>query len=148
MASDRLRRAVLEAGQRAGAEACPAEGEIVLNAPLAAEIGAAVGDEVLAAHRQRQPDSARQRLGRKTETDPQPPPEGFRDHSRRRDWAASTCIPTSRLPRDAFVAIETLQDALEQPGKVNAIFVAGREGLAPTPAARTNVLAEQLASDA
>ena len=37
----------------------PAKGQIVLNAPLAAEIGAGVGDEVLLRIGQRQPDSAR-----------------------------------------------------------------------------------------
>lgn len=33
--------------------------------------------------------------------------------------------PSQQLPRNAFVPLATLQDLLEQPGKANAIFVAG-----------------------
>ena len=40
-------------------------------------------------------------------------------------------FPNQQLPHDAFVAAETLQDALEQPHKVNAIFVSGRTGTTP-----------------
>ncbi|HEV3137770.1 MAG TPA: ABC transporter permease, partial [Pirellulales bacterium] len=114
-----------------GPRKSPGRGEIVLNAPLAVELGAAVGDEVLlriGQVSQIPPDSA---LGRKTET------------IRNRRLTVAEIIaaeglgrfglrPNQQLPRDAFVAIETLQDALEQPAKVNAIFVAGRPGLVPT----------------
>src|SRR5206468_8718683 len=105
-----------------GPKESPGRGEIVLNRPLAAEIGAAVGDEVLLriGHvSQIPPDSA---LGRKTET------------VRNRRLIVSDIIaaeglgrfglhPSQQLPRDAFVTTETLQDALEQPKRVNAIFV-------------------------
>ena len=117
-----------------GPEQAPDKGEIVLNAPLAAEIGAVVGDEVLlriGSVSQIPPDSA---LGRKTET------------IRNRRLKVTAIIaaeglgrfglhPNQQLPKDAFVAAETLQAALEQPDKVNAIFVAGRQGTAPTVAA-------------
>jgi ABC-type lipoprotein release transport system permease subunit len=112
----------------------PGRNEIVLNAPLAAQIGATIGDEVLlriGSVSQIPPDSA---LGRKTET------------IRNRRLTVSAIVPaeglgrfalnpSQQLPNDAFVATETLQDALEQQGKVNAIFVAGRPSLAPTVAA-------------
>jgi ABC-type antimicrobial peptide transport system permease subunit len=112
----------------------PGKGEIVLNAPLADEIAAGVGDEVLlriGTVSQIPPDSA---LGRKTET------------IRNRRLKVSAVIPAAGLgrfalnpsqqsPHDAFVAPETLQDALEQPGLVNAIFVAGKPGQAPSAAA-------------
>ncbi|MBI3837406.1 MAG: ABC transporter permease [Planctomycetia bacterium] len=114
-----------------GPQKSPGRGEIVLNAPLATEIAASVGDEVLlriGQVSQIPPDSA---LGRKTET------------IRNRRLVVTDIIaaeglgrfglhPNQQLPHDAFVATETLQDALEQPGKVNAIFVAGRSGIAPT----------------
>ncbi|MGD9720231.1 MAG: FtsX-like permease family protein [Pirellulales bacterium] len=112
----------------------PGRGQIVLNAPLAAEIDAHVGDEVLlriGSRSQIPPDSA---LGRKTET------------VRTQRLTVSAIIPaeglgrlalhpSQRLPLDAFVATATLQAALEQPDKVNAILVAGRGELEPTTAA-------------
>ncbi len=112
----------------------PGRGQIVLNAPLAAQIGAGVGDEVLlriGSVSQIPPDSP---LGRKTET------------IRNRRLTVSSIIaaeglgrfglhPSQQLPNDAFVAAETLQDALEQPHKVNVIFVSGRSSLVPTVAA-------------
>lgn len=114
-----------------GPEAAPGKGEIVLNEPLAAEVGAKVGDEVLlriGSVSQIPPDSA---LGRKTET------------TRNRRLRISAIIPAEGLgrfalnpsqlvPLDAFVATETLQAALERPGKVNAIFVAGKSGRVPS----------------
>ncbi len=117
----------------------PLKGEIVLNAPLAGEIGAREGDEVLlriGSVSQIPPDSA---LGRKLET------------VRSRRLRVSAIIPAEGLgrfglhpsqqnPRDAFVATETLQDALEQPDKVNAIFVAGRPSIGATQPA-TDTLA-------
>jgi putative ABC transport system permease protein len=112
----------------------PGKGQIVLNAPLAAQIDARVGDEVLlriGSVSQIPPDSP---LGRKTET------------IRNRRLTVASIIaaeglgrfglhPSQQLPNDAFVAAETLQDALEQPHKVNAIFVSGRSSLVPTVAA-------------
>jgi putative ABC transport system permease protein len=118
---------------RGGPKAAPAAGEIVLNAPLAEEIGAGVGDEVLlriGGASQIPADSA---LGRKTET------------VRNRRLRVSAVIaaeglgrfalnPSQQIPLDAFVATETLQSALEQPGKVNAIFVSGHGDTPPTAA--------------
>jgi ABC-type lipoprotein release transport system permease subunit len=123
-----------------GPAVLPAKGQIVLNAPLAGEIDAQAGDEVLlriGSASQIPPDSA---LGRKTET------------IRNRRLTVSAIIPASglgrlslhpsqQLPRDAFVATETLQDSLEQPGKVNAIFVAGRGSNAPAPEAHERLTA-------
>ena len=43
--------------------------------------------------------------------------------------------PSQRTPLVAFTAAETLQAMVEQPGKVNAIFVAGRSTAAPSQAA-------------
>jgi ABC-type antimicrobial peptide transport system permease subunit len=117
-----------------GPSAAPGRGQIVLNAPLAAEVGARVGDEVLLRVGTTSQIPADSALGRKKET------------VRNRRLQVSAIIPAAGLgrfslhpsqqvPLDAFVATETLQDALEQPGKVNAIFVAGREGVSPSFAA-------------
>ncbi len=114
-----------------GPKKSPGRSEVVLNAPLATEIGAAIGDEVLlriGQVSQIPPDSA---LGRKTET------------IRNRRLVVTDIIPAEglgrfglrpnqQLPHDAFVITETLQDMLEQVGKANAIFVAGRPGVVPT----------------
>ncbi len=111
----------------------PDRDQVVLNRPLADELDVKVGDELLVrvgSHSQIPADSA---LGRKTET------------IRNRRLTVSEIIPaeglgwfslhpSQRLPLDAFVATETLQSAVEQPEKVNAIFVAGRSSAEPTVA--------------
>jgi ABC-type antimicrobial peptide transport system permease subunit len=117
-----------------GPDKPPGRGEIVLNEPLAREIGAKLGDEVLLRIGSASQIPADSALGRKTET------------IRNRRLKVSAVIPAEGLgrlalnpsqlvPLAAFVAPETLQDALEQPGKANAIFVAGRTGVEPTAAA-------------
>jgi putative ABC transport system permease protein len=118
---------------RGGPAHAPDKGEIVLNAPLAAEIGVRAGDEVLVrigSASQIPPDSP---LGRKTET------------VRTRRLKVADVIPaeglgrfalhpSQQMPRDAFVATSTLQDMLEQPGKINGIFVAGNSPDEPAEA--------------
>ena len=114
-----------------GPQHTPGRGEIVLDAQLAREINAKAGDDVLlriGTVSQIPPDSA---LGKKTET------------IRNRRLKVSEVIaaeglgrfalhPSQMLPHDAFVASETLQDSLEQDGKINAIFVAGKAGTTPS----------------
>jgi putative ABC transport system permease protein len=120
----------------------PGQREIVLNEPLAEEIGAKVGDEVvlrLAKVASIPSDSA---LGRKTNTVQNlgglkvvavVPARGLG----RFDLRAS-----QQVPRNAWLSLPTLQNALDQPGKVNAILVAGRsESSAPGPEA-SGALAE------
>jgi putative ABC transport system permease protein len=122
-----------------GPQKPPGRGEIVLNEPLAGEIGANVGDEVLLRMGTASQIPADSALGRKTET------------IRNRRLTVSAVIPADGLgrlalnpsqlvPLNAYVAAETLQDALEQPQRVNAIFVAGREGIAPTAEAHDQLV--------
>ncbi len=99
-------------------------GQVVLNEPLAGEIHAQVGDEILlriGKIDQIPPDSP---LGRKTET------------TRSRRLTVSQIIaaeglgrfglrPTQQLPLNAYVADQTLADVLGVTDKVNAIFVTG-----------------------
>ncbi len=118
----------------------PGRGQIVLNEPLAREIGAKAGDEVLlriGGASQIPADSA---LGRKTET------------IRNRRLTVSEIIPAEGLgrfalnpsqlvPLVAYVDTATLQDALERTGKANAIFVGGKQGETPAIADHSALVA-------
>ncbi len=117
----------------------PVRNQIVLNEPLAREIGAKAGDEVLLRIGSASQIPADSALGRKTET------------IRNRRLTVSEVIPATGLgrlalnpsqlvPLVAYVDASTLQDALEQPGKVNAIFVAGKAGAMPTVAAHSQLV--------
>jgi ABC-type lipoprotein release transport system permease subunit len=107
-----------------GPEHPPGPHEIVLNRPVAEQLGAAVGD-VLLLHLPRPglipADSP---LGRKRET------------VRSVRVTVSQIIaaeglgrfglrPTQQLPRNAYVPLDWLQERLDQPGRVNAILAAG-----------------------
>jgi putative ABC transport system permease protein len=102
-------------------------GRVVLNRTLAEALSCQVGDEVLMQIGRADlipPDSP---LGRKTETTRSRrlkiagiiEPEGLGSFALR---------PTQQSPLDAFVDTETLQDMLDQPGKVNALLFTGPEG--------------------
>lgn len=123
-----------------GPSETPKRNQIVLNEPLAREIDAKVGDEVLLRIGSASQIPADSALGRKTET------------IRNRRLTVSEIIPATGLgrlalnpsqlvPLVAYVDAVTIQDALEQPGKVNAIFVAGRPGELPTAAAHSQLVA-------
>lgn len=99
----------------------PAEGRLMLNRPLASELGVEVGDEVILRVGQPSEIPADSPLGRKTET----------VRSRRLIVAAVVpaqglgrfaLTPSQREPLNAYAALETLQTMLEQPGKVNALL--------------------------
>ena len=119
-------------------------GDIVLNEPLAAEIHAQPGDEVVLRIGKVDdipPDSP---LGRKTET------------TRSRRLKVSRIVPatglgrfglrpTQQLPHNAYVAVETLADALDLKDKINAVFITGAAaGAIGTGAAADKSLQDQL----
>ncbi|HVX64686.1 MAG TPA: FtsX-like permease family protein, partial [Pirellulales bacterium] len=103
-----------------------------LNAPLAVELGAQAGDDVIVRLPRSSdipPDSP---LGRKTET------------SANRRLRVSAVLPAEGLgrfglrpnqqqPLNAFLNLGELQSALDQPQKVNAILVSGRDADRPPP---------------
>ena len=112
----------------------PTGDEIVLNQPLADQLHAKVGDELILRLPQANLVPADSPLGRKTET------------SRSRRFTVSAVIaaeglgrfglrPTQQLPLDAFTAIEPLQRMIDVPEQVNAILVAGRDESAVPDAA-------------
>jgi ABC-type antimicrobial peptide transport system permease subunit len=113
----------------------PASDEIVLNEPLAKELGAKVGDLVVLRLPSADQVAADSPLGRKEDrvrSVPELkvvgilPAEGVGRFSLR---------PNQALPLNAYVATETLQDALEQPGRVNALLVGSEKSpTSPTEA--------------
>lgn len=107
-----------------GGPAKPLEpGEVALTEPIARELGARVGDNVLVRIPTATAIPADSTLGKKTETSQSRtmkvaavlPVEGL---------ARFGIVPSQQLPRNAFVPIEALQDLLKQPAKANAILVA------------------------
>jgi ABC-type antimicrobial peptide transport system permease subunit len=104
----------------------PKFNEVVLNQTLAAELQVEVGERVILRLPQPGDIPADSPLGRKTAT------------SQSRGLTVIEIVPAVSLGRfglrptqqnifNAYTSIETLQNLLEQPGKVNAMFVAGRE---------------------
>lgn len=122
-----------------GPKESPTRGEIVLNEPVAEQLGAKAGDELilrLPQASQIPPDSP---LGRKTETIRSQrlriaeviPAAGLGRFGLR---------PNQQLPLDAFVAVGSIQAALDQAGRVNAIVVAGKSTDVAPSAADTEAL--------
>ena len=113
--------------------------ELVVNRQLADALQVSEGDELVVRAGQSSQIPADSPLGRKTET----------LRSRRLKVAqivANTGLgrfslrPTQRAARNAFVATETLQSLLEQPGRCNALFVAGQRGDTPPSEADDHAL--------
>jgi ABC-type antimicrobial peptide transport system permease subunit len=103
----------------------PGEGEIILNAPLADEVGAAVGDLVVdrianLAELKVIEIIAAQSLGR------------------------FSLVPMQNSPKNAYVSLGTLAEGLDVSGRANAIFVAGRSAETPPDKSASQRLAAAL----
>ena len=103
----------------------PGQDEIVLNAPLAKDLGATVGDEVVLRLPKSNQVPADSPLGRKA------------DRIGNARLTVVDIVPADGLgrfsltasqttPRNAYVALETLQDSVDQEGRVNAVLVDGK----------------------
>lgn len=107
----------------------PGDGEVVLNGPLAAELGARKGDAILLRVARPASISPETLLGRRDT-----PPAMLRLTVARVVPAAGlgafSLDAQQRSPRNAFVSLATLQRALGQPGRVNTLLVAGGNGTA------------------
>ncbi len=109
----------------------PGQDEIVLNAPLAKDLGATVGDEVVLRLPKSNQVPADSPLGRKADRIGSTrlkvveivPADGLGRFS---------LTASQTTPRNAYVALETLQGLADQEGKVNAILVDGKLDL-PLP---------------
>jgi len=106
----------------------PGADEIALNATLAAEIGAKIGDSLLVRLPKASEVPADSPLGEKT--DRIRTIVGLRVVAIVPDKSLGRfSLSTSQItPRIAYVAPTTIQDALSRPGRVNALLVAGNGG--------------------
>lgn len=120
----------------------PGAGEALVNQPLADELGVKAGDEIIARLPHSSDIPADSPLGRKTETIANRrlrirevlPAEGLGRFGLR---------PNQQQPMNAYLNLEELQTALEEPDKVNAIVVAGHD-IATLPPAENEERLERL----
>jgi ABC-type antimicrobial peptide transport system permease subunit len=122
----------------------PGDGQIVLNAPLAEDLGAEVGDRVvlrLAKVNQIPADSP---LGKKSDRIRSLAQLEVVDIIPAESLGRFSLRPSQSLPRNAYVSINSVQRALEQSGQVNAILVAGESAARPPSEEASQALAEML----
>ncbi len=109
----------------------PAENEIILSEPLASALDASAGDEIILRLPKISDVPADSPLGRKS---------GRISSVRLKviEVIASESLgrfalrPRQASPQNAYVAPQTLQRLLKQPGRVNALFIAGQSATPPT----------------
>jgi ABC-type antimicrobial peptide transport system permease subunit len=125
-------------------ERSPAEGEVVLNAPLAEELNAQVGDMLALRFGTADQVPADSPLGRRSgqvaslaelKVSAIIPAEGLGRFSLQ---------PSQIPPRSAFVSLAAMQAALDVPGKTNTIFIGGRNPALPAPPEASAELAKLL----
>ncbi len=125
-------------------DALPGESQIVLNEPLAQELGVRVGDQVVLRLPKASAIAADSPLGQKEgrvraipglDVVAIIPAEGLGRFS---------LLASQALPRNAFVSFGTLDGPLEQQGKVNAILVSGNPGRQPADQAQCQDLGRLL----
>jgi len=104
----------------------PAPGEIVLNAPLAKDLGVAEGDDVVLRLPKSNQVPADSPLGRKSDRIRNLAGLKVIDVIPAESLGRFNLRASQTTPRNAYVAIETLQDALDQQGRVNAILADGK----------------------
>jgi ABC-type antimicrobial peptide transport system permease subunit len=122
----------------------PGPGEIVLNQPLADELNAKVGDRVTLRLGKAHQIPADSPLGRKTDRIQSIPSLVVTAIVPAQSLGRFSLQPMQTAPRNAFVALETLQDGLEVAGRANAIVVAGKSLDDPSSAIAHQALASML----
>jgi ABC-type antimicrobial peptide transport system permease subunit len=116
----------------------PQPGQIVLNQPLAGELGARVGDAVVLRLGKANQIPADSPLGRKTDRVQSIPSLTVTAIVPAQSLGRFSLQPMQTAPRNAYVALQTLQEGLEVADRANAIFVAGKSlASAPSAAAHT-----------
>ncbi len=103
----------------------PGSGEIVLNQPAAERLGLRVGDDLLVRLPSLAAIPADSALGKKRET-VRTQRVTVSEIIAAKGLGAFSLQPTQRPPLNAYVLLDWLAARLDQPGRVNAIFVAGK----------------------
>jgi ABC-type lipoprotein release transport system permease subunit len=112
-----------------------ARGEVLLNAPLARQLGVAAGDAVILRLPHPGDIPAEAALGRKRRT-ARSLRLTVRDIEPAEGPGRFGLAPTQRLPRNAYVSLRELQHELGEPGCVNAILREGEEAFLSAGQAR------------
>jgi putative ABC transport system permease protein len=112
----------------------PADGEVILNATLAEELHAKVGDTLILRMAKATQVSEDSPLGKKTDRLTSLAELKVREIIPAEGLGRFSLHPMQTSPKNAYVALKPLQVSLEQEGKVNAILVAAKDearGLSP-----------------
>ncbi len=107
------------------AKQSPAPGEIILNRQLANELDVNIGDQVTLRLPRSEGIPADSPLGEKTDRIRSLPGLKIIEIVENRGLGRFSLYPSQSEPRNAFVALEQLQSALDQPDRINAVLVAG-----------------------
>jgi putative ABC transport system permease protein len=122
----------------------PGAGQIVLNRPLAEQLGVAVGDRVILRLGKLEQVPADSPLGRKSgrvESLPELEITGILPVA---SLGRFSLQPMQTAPQNAYVSLATLQEGLDAAGKANAIFIAGKNPDSPPDEAASRELAAAL----
>jgi len=122
----------------------PGAGQIVLNQALATQLRAHVGDQVTVRLPKPEDIPADSPLGKKTDRIRNLPRLTVVDIIADEGLGAFAMRASQRTPLNAFLSLDTVQQALRQPGKVNAILVAGDSVERPPDARASRDLAAAL----
>jgi putative ABC transport system permease protein len=122
----------------------PTGNEIVLNAPLAEALGVEIGDQVLLRLPSASDVPADSALGRKNDRVETASGLKVIDIIAAESLGRFALRPSQSLPRNAYLSTEKLQAVLEQPGRLNALLIAGKSPTAPPDEAASAALASAL----
>ena len=107
----------------------PQPGEIILNAPLASDLGVEVGGLVIVRLPTGNQVPADSPLGRRTDRIQNVAELRVIEIVQAEGLGRFGLRSSQQLPRNAFLPLESMQSELRQEGKINAILVAGRTGV-------------------
>ena len=122
----------------------PADGEVILNAPLASELNVKVGDSLVLRFGKADQVPADSPLGRRSGQVASLPELTVSEIIPAEGLGRFSLQPSQIAPRSAFVSLAAMQGALDVAGKANTIFVGGLNADVPAPPAASGELAQLL----